>query len=86
MLNKQSFVVSLALSSIFLSNLVCAEIKLSGEIKQGALVIGKTAAKNYSSALPRGGNNNTIIPWELERLSSSKARNGGHACVKIEKI
>jgi anaerobic selenocysteine-containing dehydrogenase len=53
---------------------------------QGHWAYGKTAAKDYSKAIPRGGNNNTIIPWELERLSGSNARNGGHALVKIEKI
>ncbi len=76
MLNKQSFVVSLALSSIFLSNLVCAEIKLSGEIKQGALVIGKTAAKNIvtfdSKVLPVSKNGDYVFGFGRDDKESHK--------------
>jgi murein DD-endopeptidase MepM/ murein hydrolase activator NlpD len=39
-------IVSLCVSSILFSQNVLANIKLSGEIKQGALVIGKTAINN----------------------------------------
>jgi murein DD-endopeptidase MepM/ murein hydrolase activator NlpD len=39
-------IVSLCISSILFSQNVLADIKLSGEIKQGALVIGKTAINN----------------------------------------
>ena len=53
---------------------------------QGHWAYGKTAASDYDKGLARGVNNNTIIPWELERLSGSNARNGGHAAVRIEKI
>jgi len=53
---------------------------------QGHWAYGKTASADYDKALARGVNNNTIIPWELERLSGSNARNGGHAAVRIEKI
>ncbi|MBF0280040.1 MAG: molybdopterin-dependent oxidoreductase [SAR324 cluster bacterium] len=53
---------------------------------QGHWAYGKTASIDYNKAQARGGNNNTLIPWELERLSGSNARNGGHALVKIEKI
>jgi len=53
---------------------------------QGHWAYGRTATLDYAKAVPRGGNNNTIIPWEIERLSGSNARNGGHALVKIEKI
>lgn len=53
---------------------------------QGHWAYGKTAAADYGKAHERGINNNTIIPWELERLSGSNARNGGHAAVRIEKI
>ena len=35
--------------------------------------------------IPRGGNNNTILPPEYERLSGSTARHGGVVLVKIEK-
>ncbi len=53
---------------------------------QGHWAYGKTAALDYDKAVARGINNNTLIPWELERLSGSNARNGGHAAVRIEKI
>lgn len=53
---------------------------------QGHWAYGKTAAADYDKAQARGVNNNTIIPWEIERLSGSNARNGGHAVVNIEKI
>ena len=51
---------------------------------QGHWACGRVAAKVFGKEA-RGGNNNTIIPWDLERLSGSNARNGGHAMVKIEK-
>ncbi len=53
---------------------------------QGHWAYGRTAAADYGKASARGINNNTIIPWELERLSGSNARNGGHAAVRIEKL
>jgi len=53
---------------------------------QGHWAYGKTATVDFDKAQPRGVNNNTIIPWELERLSGSNARNGGHAAVRVEKI
>jgi len=53
---------------------------------QGHWAYGKTAAADYGKAKARGFNNNTIIPWEIERLSGSNARNGGHTVVNIEKI
>jgi anaerobic selenocysteine-containing dehydrogenase len=53
---------------------------------QGHWAYGRTAAADYAKAKARGVNNNTIIPWDLERLSGSNARNGGQALVKIEKI
>ena len=52
---------------------------------QGHWAYGRTAAAKFGRQ-ERGANNNTIIPWELERLSGSNARNGGHALVKIEKV
>jgi anaerobic selenocysteine-containing dehydrogenase len=52
---------------------------------QGHWAYGKTAAADYANAKERGINNNTIIPWDIDRLSGSNARNGGHAVVKIEK-
>jgi len=53
---------------------------------QGHWAYGKTATDDFGQSATRGVNNNTIIPWELERLSGSNARNGGHAAVRIEKI
>lgn len=53
---------------------------------QGHWAYGKTATTDFNKGIARGVNNNTIIPWELERLSGSNARNGGHAAVRIEKI
>ena len=53
---------------------------------QGHWAYGNTAAANYAKAEERGINNNTIIPWDIDRLSGSNARNGGHAVVKIEKV
>jgi anaerobic selenocysteine-containing dehydrogenase len=53
---------------------------------QGHWAYGRTATDDFAGSATRGVNNNTIIPWELERLSGSNARNGGHAAVRIEKI
>jgi len=53
---------------------------------QGHWAYGRTATADFGKSATRGVNNNTIIPWELERLSGSNARNGGHAAVRIEKI
>jgi len=53
---------------------------------QGHWAYGNTAALDYKNAVPRGGNNNTIMPAEVERLSGSTVRNGGFTGVKIEKI
>ncbi|SDP50934.1 molybdopterin-dependent oxidoreductase [Desulforhopalus singaporensis] len=53
---------------------------------QGHWAYGRTATADFGRSATRGVNNNTIIPWELERLSGSNARNGGHAAVRIEKI
>ena len=53
---------------------------------QGHWAYGRTATDDFMKSATKGVNNNTIIPWELERLSGSNARNGGHAAVRIEKI
>jgi len=53
---------------------------------QGHWAYGSIAAADFDKGVARGVNNNTIIPWDLERLSGSNARNGGHAAVRIEKI
>jgi anaerobic selenocysteine-containing dehydrogenase len=53
---------------------------------QGHWAYGRTAAADYAEAKERGVNNNTIIPWDIDRLSGSNARNGGHAVVKVEKV
>lgn len=53
---------------------------------QGHWAYGKVAAKDYHKALPRGGNNNTLLPMDFDRLSGSTARNGGVTGVRIEKV
>ena len=53
---------------------------------QGHWAYGKMAAEDYSRGLPRGGNNNLLMPDDYERLSGSTVRNGGFTGVKIEKV
>lgn len=53
---------------------------------QGHWAYGQVAALDYAKHLPRGGNNNTLLPPEYERLSGSTARHGGSTRVNIEKI
>ncbi len=52
---------------------------------QGHWAYGHVAALDYQKRIPRGGNNNVILPPEYDRLSGSTARHGGVARVKIEK-
>lgn len=52
---------------------------------QGHWAYGRTAAKDYAKAIPRGGNNNELMPDDYDRLSGATARNGGFTGVKIEK-
>jgi anaerobic selenocysteine-containing dehydrogenase len=59
---------------------------VSKSFGQGHWAYGRTATDDFMKSATKGVNNNTIIPWELERLSGSNARNGGHAAVRIEKI
>ncbi|MCK8825009.1 molybdopterin-dependent oxidoreductase [Fuchsiella alkaliacetigena] len=51
---------------------------------QGHWAYGRVASEEFGEK-PRGGNNNTILPDEYDRLSGSTARHGGHR-VKVEKI
>lgn len=53
---------------------------------QGHWAYGRTAATDYAKAKPRGGNNNTLMPFDTERLSGGNVRNGGFTGVKIERI
>lgn len=53
---------------------------------QGHWAYGRIASVNYKLGIPRGGNNNEIIPDEYDRISGSTARNGGYVGIKIEKI
>ena len=53
---------------------------------QGHWAYGRIAATDFRKRIPRGGNNNEILPAEYDRLSGSTARHGGSARVKIEKI
>jgi anaerobic selenocysteine-containing dehydrogenase len=52
---------------------------------QGHWAYGRVASRDYSKAIPRGLNNNEIMPFETERLSGSNVRNGGFTGVKVEK-
>lgn len=52
---------------------------------QGHWAYGRVAAKDYAKAIPRGGNNNELMPDDYDRLSGATARNGGFTGVKIEK-
>ena len=53
---------------------------------QGHWAYGKVAARDYGRFLPRGANNNELMPADYERLTGSTARNGGFTGVKIEKV
>jgi anaerobic selenocysteine-containing dehydrogenase len=53
---------------------------------QGHWAYGRVAALDYQKRIPRGGNNNVILPPEYDRLSGSTARHGGPALVKVEKV
>ena len=53
---------------------------------QGHWAYGRVAAKDYGKAIPRGGNNNEIMPDDYDRLTGSTARNGGFTGLKIEKV
>lgn len=53
---------------------------------QGHWAYGRTAALDYKTHRPRGGNNNELIPADVDRLSGSTARNGAVVGVKIEKV
>lgn len=53
---------------------------------QGHKYYGKIASLDFSKGIPRGANNNELIPDEYERFSGSTCRNGGFFGVKIEKI
>lgn len=50
---------------------------------QGHWAYGRIAAADFARRIPRGGNNNAILPAEYERLSGSTARHGGVARVKV---
>lgn len=53
---------------------------------QGHWAYGRTAAKDFTKATPRGGNNNLLMPFDIERLSGANVRNGGFTGVKVERI
>jgi anaerobic selenocysteine-containing dehydrogenase len=50
---------------------------------QGHWAYGRVAAADFNRRIPRGGNNNVILPPEYDRLSGSTARHGGVARVKV---
>jgi anaerobic selenocysteine-containing dehydrogenase len=53
---------------------------------QGHWAYGRVAALDFQKRIPRGGNNNVILPPDYDRLSGSTARHGGITRVKIEKV
>ena len=52
---------------------------------QGHWAYGHVAAADFDRGVPRGGNNNEILPVEWERASGATARHGGLARVRIER-
>lgn len=52
---------------------------------QGHWAYGHLAARDCERSVPRGGNNNEIIPSEWERASGATARHGGLARVRVER-
>jgi anaerobic selenocysteine-containing dehydrogenase len=52
---------------------------------QGHWAYGKVASKEFGKT-PRGGNNNDLMPFDVERFTGSNCRNGGFTAVKIEKV
>ena len=53
---------------------------------QGHWAYGSVAALDFKRRIPRGGNNNIILPPDYERLSGSTARHGGVTRVRVEKL
>lgn len=53
---------------------------------QGHWAYGNLAAKDFKNRLPKGGNNNDILPADYDRLSGSTARHGGVTRVNIIKV
>jgi anaerobic selenocysteine-containing dehydrogenase len=52
---------------------------------QGHWAYGRVASKDYAKAVPLGGNNNTVLVDDYDRLSGATARNGGFTGVRITK-
>jgi anaerobic selenocysteine-containing dehydrogenase len=52
---------------------------------QGHWAYGRVASVDFHKRIPRGGNNNEILPAEYDRLSGSTARHGGVTRVKVVK-
>ncbi len=53
---------------------------------QGHWAYGRIASEDYANAVPRGANNNDILPDDYDRISGSTARNGGFVGVKLEPL
>ena len=52
---------------------------------QGHWAYGHVASRDFEQGIPRGGNNNEIVPPEWERASGATARHGGLVRVRIER-
>jgi len=53
---------------------------------QGHWAYGRIAAKDFQKMLPRGGNNNELLPADYDRFSGSTARHGGVTRIKVERV
>lgn len=53
---------------------------------QGHWAYGRVAALDFKKRIPRGGNNNEILPAEYDRLSGSTARHGGVTRVSVTRV
>jgi len=53
---------------------------------QGHWAYGRVAALDFQKQIPRGGNNNALLPADYDRLSGSTARHGGPTRVKVTKV
>jgi len=75
---RTSSVLALKLSCVLCSLPLLAEIQLSGEIKQGALVVGKTSAKNIvtfdGNALPVSAHGDYVFGFGRDDVATHKLK------------
>jgi anaerobic selenocysteine-containing dehydrogenase len=86
--NKDQVVVTSPTGSITVSLKIWEGVRPGTVAKcygQGHWAYGRVAALDFQNRIPRGGNNNSILPADYDRLSGSTARHGGVTRVKIVK-